>query len=231
MTTQKNSEEAALQYNAQVDVIEQLAAKVDQQLSTQKRVEKNPTIKTALIKLERDFDAVKKRVASLQESVAKIRKQSAALRQQQAAAGVLNDPNKNAQENMGYEEFQRHMELQLQQDVSVHEDKRVIFAFALALSCRKTDVRGLRLDFVPFFLQRLAEQIMREREDEIRKINQGMHQVNEIYKDLAHIVGSQQEHVDAIETQMEESRANAEAGLQQVEKANQQFGSSQCIIS
>ena len=72
---------------------------------------------------------------------------------------------------------------------------------------------------------------MREREDEIRKINQGMHQVNEIYKDLAHIVGSQQDHVDAIETQMEESRANAEAGLQQVEKANQQFGNSQCIIS
>lgn len=79
--------------------------------------------------------------------------------------------------------------------------------------------------------QRLAEQIMREREEEIRKINQGMHQVNEIYKDLAHIVGSQQDHVDAIETQMEESRANAEAGLQQVEKANQQFGNSQCIIS
>lgn len=72
---------------------------------------------------------------------------------------------------------------------------------------------------------------MREREEEIRKINQGMYQVNEIYKDLAHIVGSQQEHVDAIETQMEDSRANAEAGLQQVEKANQQFGNAQCIIS
>jgi t-SNARE complex subunit (syntaxin) len=58
-----------------------------------------------------------------------------------------------------------------------------------------------------------------------------MHQVNEIYKDLAHIVGSQQEHVDSIETQMEESRVNADAGLQQVEKANQQFGSAQCVIS
>lgn len=101
----------------QVDVIQQLAAKVDQQLSTQKRVEKNSTVKTALIKLERDFNRVKDRVASLQESVTKMRKQSAALREQQAAAGALNDPNKT-EESMGYEEFQRHVELQLQQDVS-----------------------------------------------------------------------------------------------------------------
>jgi t-SNARE complex subunit (syntaxin) len=72
---------------------------------------------------------------------------------------------------------------------------------------------------------------MREREEEIRNINRGMHQVNEIYKDLAHIVGSQQEQVDSIETQMEDSRANAESGLQQVEKANEKFGSSQCTIS
>eukprot|EP00523_Entomoneis_sp_CCMP467_P004290 CAMPEP_0168753234 /NCGR_PEP_ID=MMETSP0724-20121128/18822_1 /TAXON_ID=265536 /ORGANISM="Amphiprora sp., Strain CCMP467" /LENGTH=250 /DNA_ID=CAMNT_0008801559 /DNA_START=324 /DNA_END=1076 /DNA_ORIENTATION=- len=78
---------------------------------------------------------------------------------------------------------------------------------------------------------RLAEQIMREREDEIRNINRGMHQVNEIYKDLAHIVESQQEQVDAIETQMEDSRANAEAGLTQIEKANDNFGSSNCVIS
>ena len=52
---------------------------------------------------------------------------------------------------------------------------------------------------------------MREREEEIRNINKGMVQVNEIYKDLAHIVGSQQEHVDAIESQMEESRQGPKA--------------------
>ena len=59
-------------------------------------------------------------------------------------------------------------------------------------------------------LQRLNEEIMREREEEIRNINRGMHQVNEIYKDLAHIVGSQQEQIDSIETQMEDARTNAE---------------------
>jgi t-SNARE complex subunit (syntaxin) len=72
---------------------------------------------------------------------------------------------------------------------------------------------------------------MREREAEIRNINRGMHQVNEIYKDLAHIVGSQQEQVNQIETQMEESRNNAESGLEQVQKANDKYGQSQCIIS
>jgi len=80
-------------------------------------------------------------------------------------------------------------------------------------------------------VQRLNEEIMREREEEIKSINRGMHQVNEIYKDLAHIVASQQDQVDSIETHMEESRVNAESGLKQVEKANEKFGSSQCTIS
>ena len=72
---------------------------------------------------------------------------------------------------------------------------------------------------------------MREREEEIRNINRGMHQVNEIYKDLAHIVGSQQEQIDSIETQMEDARTNAESGLEQVERANERYGSAQCTIS
>jgi syntaxin 7 len=80
-------------------------------------------------------------------------------------------------------------------------------------------------------MQRLAEEIMREREEEIRNINRGMHQVNEIYKDLAHIVGSQQGNIDTIESQMEDSRANAESGLRQVEKANEKFGASNCTVS
>ncbi len=75
---------------------------------------------------------------------------------------------------------------------------------------------------------------MREREEEIRSINRGMHQVNEIYKDLAHIVGEQQTAIDQIEGDMQDARANAESGLKHVEKANAKFsgsGSSQCVIS
>jgi len=72
---------------------------------------------------------------------------------------------------------------------------------------------------------------MREREAEIRNINRGMHQVNEIYKDLASIVSGQQEQVDSIEGQMEDARANAESGLHQVTAANEKYGSSQCVVS
>lgn len=72
---------------------------------------------------------------------------------------------------------------------------------------------------------------MREREEEIRNINRGMHTVNEIYKDLAHIVGSQQEDIDRIETQMEDAHANAQSGLRQVEKANEKYGQANCTIS
>ena len=70
----------------------------------------------------------------------------------------------------------------------------------------------------------LQQEIMQEREDEIRKINKGMHQVNQIYKDLAHIVGEQQEHVDQIEDKMEESKTAAQSGLEQIYKANEKHG-------
>jgi t-SNARE complex subunit (syntaxin) len=51
-------------------------------------------------------------------------------------------------------------------------------------------------------------------------------------KDLAHIVGNQQEQIDQIEGQMENSRANAEQGLSHIQKANEKASaSSQCTIS
>mmetsp|Transcript_46253 Transcript_46253/g.46941 ORF Transcript_46253/g.46941 Transcript_46253/m.46941 type:complete len:295 (-) Transcript_46253:420-1304(-) len=84
---------------------------------------------------------------------------------------------------------------------------------------------------------RLQEEIMKEREAEIRQINKGMHQVNEIYKDLAHIVGEQQEMVDGIETKMEDTKTSAQAGLEQISKANDKYsgggkgGDSGCVIS
>jgi t-SNARE complex subunit (syntaxin) len=62
---------------------------------------------------------------------------------------------------------------------------------------------------------------MRGREEEIRSINGCIRQVNENYKRLAHIVGSQQEQIDRVETQMEESKENTESGLAHVVEANQ----------
>ena len=71
---------------------------------------------------------------------------------------------------------------------------------------------------------------MREREEEIRNIHKGMHTVNEIYKDLAHLVDNQQEGVDQIENQMEGAKDNTASGLKHIEKANE-ASTSQCVIS
>ena len=126
-----NNQEVDSQYHAQVDVITQLAARVDQQLATAKRQETG-AIRTALIKLEGDFRRVKDRVAALQESVSKMRQQSAALKKQQAASAAAMDSNAT-EESMGYEEFQRHMELQLQQDVSLFRWLYVVRCFVTAM--------------------------------------------------------------------------------------------------
>jgi len=77
---------------------------------------------------------------------------------------------------------------------------------------------------------RLAEEIIREREEEIRNINRGMHTVNEIYKDLAHIVGAQDSGVGVVADHMEDANRNAQAGLNQVQKANEKANSA-CVIS
>lgn len=78
---------------------------------------------------------------------------------------------------------------------------------------------------------RIVEEIMREREEEVRNINKGMHQVNEIYKDLANIVTFQQEQVDEVEVTMEQANKNAESGLKQIEKAHAKANENTCIIS
>jgi len=78
--------------------------------------------------------------------------------------------------------------------------------------------------------ERVTEEIMREREEEVRKINKGMHQVNEIYKDLANIVSYQQDQVDEVEEHMESANKNVESGLKQIEKASAKSDQA-CIIS
>jgi t-SNARE complex subunit (syntaxin) len=78
---------------------------------------------------------------------------------------------------------------------------------------------------------RIVEEIMREREEEVRNINKGMHQVNEIYKDLADLVSFQQDQVDEVEITMEQANKNAESGLKQIEKAHAKSNESNCVIS
>ena len=79
------------------------------------------------------------------------------------------------------------------------------------------------------YQDKIQEDLIREREAEIRNINQGMHQVNEIYKDLAHLVGTQQENIDTIEDNMQQAVDTAKEGLHHVEKAN--ASQSNCVLS
>lgn len=207
-----HNEELSLQYKAQVDVVGQLEDKVRRLLSTMQQKtdvtagssssSNSDSSRTAVIKLQRDFERVQARANALIQGMTKLEKE---LRQQAANA------SKNNTAALAYEQqllLQQQQQQQNQQPLDHYQQVQL----------------QLHHD-------RLAEEIMREREEEIRNINRGMHQVNEIYKDLAHIVGSQQEQIDQIETQMEESRANAESGLKQVERANEKYGSSQCVVS
>uniref|UniRef100_A0A7S3JXJ1 t-SNARE coiled-coil homology domain-containing protein n=1 Tax=Aureoumbra lagunensis TaxID=44058 RepID=A0A7S3JXJ1_9STRA len=65
----------------------------------------------------------------------------------------------------------------------------------------------------------INDAILREREEEIREINQSVHKVNEIFRDLALIVDKQQTEVDQIGDLVEKSHNHAEKGLDQVQKA------------
>ena len=68
------------------------------------------------------------------------------------------------------------------------------------------------------------------RAEEISNINRGMSTVNQIYKDLANIVGGQQDEIDMVEDQMEHANRSANRGLTQIEKANANADKA-CIVS
>ena len=160
-----------------------------------------PAQNTAVVKLQRDFQRVQLRASQLQEAAAKKISYIQANKANHSAPSSAHRSGLQFGGNGGSQSFDDNI-------LAEHQ----------------------RLQQMQLQEDRLHEEIMREREEEIRNINKGMLTVNEIYKDLAHIVGQQQEDIDQIETQMEDSRANAESGLQQVEKANEKYGSSQCSI-
>mmetsp|Transcript_16648 Transcript_16648/g.33969 ORF Transcript_16648/g.33969 Transcript_16648/m.33969 type:complete len:237 (+) Transcript_16648:160-870(+) len=67
----------------------------------------------------------------------------------------------------------------------------------------------------------INEEIMREREEEIRGIHQTVTKVNEVFKDLADIVHEQQQEIDAVQSMIGRSHEHAQSGLRQVEKASE----------
>jgi hypothetical protein len=64
-----------------------------------------------------------------------------------------------------------------------------------------------------------AIQLMRERENEIININQKVHTVNEIYKDLASLVQGQQDLIDQIDKNLENAKVDVKNGVQNYTEA------------
>jgi len=64
-----------------------------------------------------------------------------------------------------------------------------------------------------------SKQLMREREAEILEINRKVHTVNEIYADLANIIGEQQDLIDNVDNNIDDAYANTMAGKGEIEDA------------
>jgi hypothetical protein len=124
--------ELQMQYKAQVDVVGQLGDKVlrlcreqtvniNNNSNNNSTTSSNSTTKTALIKLQRDFERVQSRAMALQQKVT-IQEQQ---QQQQAMAAAAANEQQQQQDdaasnnpNQAYEDYQRQVQMQLQQDVS-----------------------------------------------------------------------------------------------------------------
>lgn len=64
---------------------------------------------------------------------------------------------------------------------------------------------------------------MREREEELSKMNQSMHQVNEIYNEIGRMLEGQQEQVDAVEDNIIDAKGNTDWGFHHIERAKFPF--------
>lgn len=198
--TNSHWNETIAQYEAQTHVLQQLEEKL--KVSLQPSQPSSASNPTAMIKLQRDFERVQIRVQQLQDmATTKI----SSVQQQQQSSNLTNSHNtpfflNSHNSHLSGEEDDAVLRQYQQQQLLIQQEDR------------------------------LQEEIMREREEEIRNINRGMHTVNEIYKDLAHIVSQQQHDIDTIETQMDQAHTSAQQGLQQVEKANEKYGQGNCTI-
>ena len=203
--------ETIAQYEAQTHVLQQLEEKLKVLLHLQQSTPPPPPLpannQTAMMKLQRDFERVQLRVQQLQDMAAT---KISSIQQQSKMTTSSIATNSSSSSTMPFFFNTNH-------PTGEENDTPVL---------RQYQQQQLMLQQE----DRLQEEIMREREEEIRNINRGMHTVNEIYKDLAHIVSQQQHDIDTIETQMDQAHTSAQQGLQQVEKANEKYGQGNCVV-
>ncbi|KAJ8604302.1 hypothetical protein CTAYLR_002535 [Chrysophaeum taylorii] len=190
-----SSEELLRQIAAQQEVVEELSRTVVRALGEMAReIEALPRPEQARLratraKLKKDYERV---ASELTRVVAKIK------RSQKAASTRPPPPVEAEEHRVGRAQFGRS-DAPGDLDVMIG-DERVQLQVAMQEEA-------------------INDAILREREDEIRNINQSVHKVNEIFKDLATLVDKQQEDVEQISEHIEKSHQHAEKGLDQVQKA------------
>lgn len=64
-----------------------------------------------------------------------------------------------------------------------------------------------------------CESLMKERELEVDAINKKMHQVHDIYRDLAELISDQQNLIDDIDSKIEYAFENTKMGVEQIDQA------------
>jgi hypothetical protein len=77
----------------------------------------------------------------------------------------------------------------------------------------------------------MTTELIMERDTAIRHINKDMVTLNQAFKDVAHLVESQQDDITALESNMEESHEVTKRAVAELEEAARYQRSSQCVIS
>mmetsp|Transcript_24812 Transcript_24812/g.41338 ORF Transcript_24812/g.41338 Transcript_24812/m.41338 type:complete len:193 (+) Transcript_24812:301-879(+) len=85
--------------------------------------------------------------------------------------------------------------------------------------------------FVPVDEETVMQQIIDERDVEIKKINAGIHQVHDMFVDLARLVKEQEDEVQTIFNNVDDTHSRAELALRHIIEAERLQKNGSCIIS
>ncbi len=95
---------------------------------------------------------------------------------------------------------------------------------------RRKDGNGQNMQFQQQIQgQQVDDLIAEERERDIKKMNQDLQLVNEMFKDMAEIVEKQNPHIEQIAETTKESHERSQAGLEQVQQAAANQGG--CVVA
>lgn len=126
---------------------------------------------------------------------------------------------------------QRCDDIFLNEDNNYEESRKLGFGCSDASEYEESNVKCiLRSKFateseVPHQMNEdsFCDLIMKERSTEMVEINEKMHKVNDIYKDLATLISDQQVLIDNIDKNIDDANAYTKDGVEQIDEARQAY--------